>query len=96
MSVVESVAAPVAVVALKTVVLALGGTVTYVASKAYRQTGSPALRALAVGFGLVVMGSVLGGSVHQFTAFSLELGVVVETAFSALGFGVLTYSLYTE
>ena len=85
-----------AVVALKTLTLALGGTITYFAFKAYRRTNAPALRALAVGFGLVTAGTVLGGVVHQLTGLSIEGGIVVESVFTALGFGVLTYSLYAR
>lgn len=84
------------VVALKTLTLALGGTITYFAFEAYRRTNAPALRALAVGFGLVTAGTVLGGVVHQLTGLSIEGGVVAESAFTALGFGVLTYSLYAR
>lgn len=84
------------VVALKTITLALGGTITYFAFKAYRRTNVPALRALAVGFGLVTAGTVLGGVVHQFTALNIADGIVVESVFMALGFGVLTYSLYAK
>ncbi|WP_135852751.1 DUF7521 family protein [Halorussus salinus] len=85
-----------AVVALKTVTLALGGTITYFAFEAYRRTNVPALRALAVGFGLVTLGTVLGGVVHQFTALSIAGGIAVESLFMALGFAVLTYSLYAK
>jgi len=85
-----------AVVALKTITLALRGTITYFAFKAYRRTNIHALRALALGFGLVTAGTVLGGIVHQFTGLTIEGGIVVESVFMALGFGVLTYSLYAK
>ncbi|MFC7079841.1 DUF7521 family protein [Halorussus caseinilyticus] len=84
------------VVALKTITLALGIALTYFAYEAYRRTNVAALRALSVGFGLVTTGTVLGGVVHQFTALSIADGIVVESVFMALGFGVLTYSLYAE
>ncbi|WP_137285281.1 DUF7521 family protein [Halorussus salinisoli] len=84
------------VVALKTITLALGGIITYFAFKAYRRTNVSALRALALGFGLVTTGTVLGGVVHQFTGLTIADGVVVESVFIALGFGVLTYSLYAK
>ncbi|WP_128476010.1 DUF7521 family protein [Halorussus pelagicus] len=85
-----------AVVALKALTLALGGTITYFAFKAYRRTNAPALRAFAVGFGLVTAGTVLGGVVHQLTSLSIEGGIVIESVFTALGFGVLTYALYAR
>lgn len=84
------------VVAVKTVTLALGATITYFALKAYRRRKSPALRALVVGFSLVTTGAVFGGGVHQFTQLSLGNAVLVESLFIMVGFLVLTYSLYAE
>lgn len=87
---------PAMVVALKTLTLALGATITYFALKAYWRTRSPALRALAVGFSLVTTGAVVGGSLHQFSGLNLRSAVLVESLFIMIGFLVLTYSLYAE
>ncbi|NEU56339.1 hypothetical protein [Halorussus sp. MSC15.2] len=59
-------------VALKTVTLALGGTIPYFALRAYRRTNVPALRVLVVGFGLVTLGTVLGGLGRAVMRLSVE------------------------
>lgn len=96
MTVESFVAGPAVVVALKTATLGLGATITHFALKAYRRTGSPALRAVAVGFSLVTTGAVIGGVTHQLTRVSLRSAVLIESLFFALGFLVLTWSLYAD
>lgn len=83
-------------VAAKTATLVFGGIITVLAVRAYRRTGSPALRALALGIGLLTAGALVGGALHQLLGLSLEIGVLVQSCFTAVGFGVLTYSLYTD
>lgn len=83
-------------VATKTATLVFGGLLTYLSFRASRRTGSPALRALAVGIGLVTAGAILGGGLHQLLGVALEWSVVVQSVFTAAGFGLLTYSLYTD
>jgi hypothetical protein len=83
-------------VATKTATLVFGGLLTYLSFRASRRTGSPALRALAVGIGLVTAGAILGGGLHQLLGVKLEWSVVVQSVFTAAGFGLLTYSLYTD
>ena len=82
--------------ATKTVTLFFGGTITFLSYRAYRRTGSPALRALTVGIGLVTSGVILGGILHQLVGLPLELSVSIQSVFTAAGFAVLTYSLYTK
>lgn len=82
--------------AAKTVTLLFGGTLTLLSFRAYRRTGSPALRALAGGIGLVATGAILGGALDQVLDFPLRTSATIQSVFTALGFGVLTYSLYTE
>lgn len=76
-----------------TATLVAGGLVLVFSVRAYRRTGSKALRALVVGFGCIVAGSVLGGLVHLL-GNSVALGVVVQSSATAVGFAVLLYSLY--
>lgn len=85
-----------AVVVVKAVSLALGALVTYFAARAYGRTGSRALRALAVGFGLVTLGALLAGALDQVLNVGRSLALLVESTFTALGFGVIFYSLYVE
>lgn len=84
------------VVAIKTVTLAIGGTITYFALRAYQRTKSPALGALGIGLSLVTTGAVIGGGVHHFSRLSLRNAVVVESLFIMFGFLILLYSLYAE
>ncbi len=80
----------------KAVTLLAGGFVTLLAVRAYRRTGSAALRALAIGLGLVTLGGLLGGAVHQFTGLDIRVGVGIQSTFTAIGFAVLAYSLYAS
>lgn len=85
-----------AAVLLKTVTLLLGGLITFYAFKAYRRTGSVALRALAIGFGVITLGALLAGIVDQLLPLDPSVALVVESLFTAAGFGVILYSLYVE
>lgn len=82
--------------ASKAATLLFGGLLTLLSVRAYRRTGSPALRALAVGIGLVTAGAILGGVLHRILGLSLATSATLQSVFTAVGFGVLTYSLYTE
>lgn len=83
-------------VAAQTATLIFGGAVTVLAFRAFRRTGSPALRALAVGIGLLTIGALLGGTLHQLAGLGLRTSVLVQSVATAVGFAVLTYSLYTD
>lgn len=86
-----------AVVVLKTLSLALGGLVTYYAYTAYRRTGAQALRALSIGFGFVTMGALLAGALDQLTGLDDRTwALLVESALTTAGFGVILYSLFVE
>ena len=84
------------VVALKTITLVLGGLITYFAFRAYRRTDSPALRALALGFAVVTLGAFLAGIADQVVGVDRTAVLVIESALTAVGFGIITYSLYVE
>jgi hypothetical protein len=86
----------IALVAVKTGTLLLGGLITFFSLKAHRRTGSPALRALAIGFGLVTVGALIAGVGHQFTSLSLTHSVVIESSLTLVGFAVIVYSLYAD
>ncbi|MBP1986650.1 DUF7521 family protein [Halolamina salifodinae] len=85
-----------AVMALKSLTLVLGGSITFYAYKAYRSNGSPALRALALGFGAVTLGALVAGIVDQLLPLNPDLAFIVESAFTTIGFGVILYSLHVE
>jgi hypothetical protein len=61
-------------VALQTIILLLGGSITYFAYKAHQRTGARPLWYLAVGFGIVTLGTILGGVVDQVIRFSMVGG----------------------
>lgn len=87
---------PYLITGLKTVTLCLGGLITFYAYRAYRRTGSPALRALAVGFGAITLGAILAGAIDQLLAVDRALALLVESALTAVGFAVILYSLYVD
>jgi heme/copper-type cytochrome/quinol oxidase subunit 3 len=82
------------IVAVNTVTLLCGGAVTLFAYRAFRRTGSSALRALTVGLGLVATGTLVAGAVHQGLGVSLKAGVAIQSSFTAVGFLVVAYSLF--
>jgi len=74
--------------------LALGGVITHLAYRAYRRTRSPVMRTFTAGFGLVTLGLLFGGGVHQLLGLELVAGVLVQRLLTVAGFGLLVYSLY--
>lgn len=85
-----------AIVVLKTITLLLGGLITYYAYKAYRRTQSRALWALTIGFGFITVGSLIAGVLDQLTGLPTTTGIAVESLLTAVGFGVILYSLYAD
>ena len=83
----------VALIVVKALMLVAGGFVLYYATKAYRRTGDESLGYLAAGFGLVLFGSVLGGTAYELFGTSLAAGVVIESTFVLVGFLFIAYSL---
>lgn len=86
----------IALAVVKTLVVLVGGTITYFAYKAYRRTNQPALRLLAIGFGLVTLGFALAGLVYELLSISLVLGILIESILMLAGFIVIAYSLYAN
>lgn len=83
-------------VAAKTLTLACGVVLTTLTYRAYKRTRSTAMRVLSVGIGLVTAGAVLAGSLNQLVGVPLVVSTTVESVFTALGFLVMTYSLYSD
>jgi hypothetical protein len=84
------------IIIAKTAILLLGGSITYYAIRAYGRTGNPSLRALGIGFGIVTVGALVGGVSHQIVGASLAVGIAIDSLLTAVGFGVIVYSLYVE
>lgn len=81
---------------VKTLVLMVGGVITFFAFKAYRRTRQRALGLLASGFGLVTLGLAFAGLLHEILNVELAVGVLVESVLVLLGFLVIAYSLYVQ
>lgn len=84
------------VVVLKSLSGVLGGLVTYFAFRAYRRTGTQALRTLAIGFAIVTLGTILGGAIDQLSMLTRQWALVMESSMAVVGFAVILYSLYEE
>ena len=84
------------IIVMKTGILVLGGLITYFSVKAYRNTGSNALRALAVGFGIITLGALLAGTLDLILGIPLGAGLLIDAVLTFVGFAVITYSLYTD
>jgi hypothetical protein len=84
------------IIVMKTGILVLGGLITYFSLKAYRNTGSSALRALAIGFGIITLGALLGGTFDLILGVSLATGLLIDAILTFVGLAVITYSLYAE
>lgn len=82
------------ILVFKTITLLLGGLITLLAYRSYTRTGSRSLATLALGFGIVTLGAVLGGITDQLLDAGFQLGLLVESGLFTLGFAVIVYSLY--
>ena len=86
----------IALAVVKTLVLVVGGVITYFAFKAYRRTRQRALGLLALGFGLVTFGLVLAGMLYEILGVPLATGILLESLLVLAGFLVIAYSLYVQ
>ena len=84
------------IIVTKTVILLLGGLITYLSYKAYRRTRAAALRALSIGVGIITLGALFAGVAHQLLGVSLAAGVFINSILTMLGFAIMTYSLYVK
>lgn len=83
----------IALAVTKTLVLLVGGLVTYLSYSAYRRTNDRSLRLLATGFGLITFGTLLAGFTFELLGVSLGLGIVIESLFVLGGLTVIALSL---
>ncbi|WP_222916175.1 hypothetical protein [Natrinema sp. SYSU A 869] len=86
----------IALAVVKTLVLIVGGVITFFAYKAYRRTRQPALRYLSLGFGLVTLGLVLAGMLYELLNVALMTGILLESLLVLAGFLVIARSLYVS
>ncbi len=81
------------IVGANTVTLVFGGALSVYAYRAYTRTRSAALKALTIGFGLITLGTLLSGLLHQFTDVSLLFSTAIHSVSVAVGLLVMAYSL---
>ena len=74
----------------------MGALITYFASQAYQRTDERALGALAVGFGIVIIGALLAGIADLVLDAAQLDALLIESVLTAIGFAVILYSLYVE
>lgn len=86
----------IALTVVKTLVLIVGGIITYFAYKAYRRTRQRPLGYLAAGFGTVTLGLVLAGLLYELLSVPLAVGILIESLLSLVGFVVIAFSLYAH
>ena len=85
-----------AIFTLKSIIVVLGGAITFIAYKAYLRTKASSLRALAFGFGVVTTGALSAGIAHQALGVSFQAGVLINSVLTVLGFSIIIYSLHLE
>lgn len=86
----------VVLIAAKTATLVFGGALTLLAYRAFRRTGAIGLKILGIGIALLTTGALVGGALHQFVGVPLSVSVSAQSVFTAVGFAVMTYSLFTD
>ena len=95
------VSSQVGIVVSKTLILIIGGLITYYSYKAWQRTGSPEHKWLTYGFGVVTVGAIAGGVLDLVvgTYFSMDLintSVFVSSSLTAIGLAIILYSLYVR
>lgn len=91
----------VGIVVSKTLILILGGLITYYSYQAYSRTKSPQHKWLTYGFGVVTLGAVAGGILdivvgRYLGQQLLSVSVFTSSSLTAIGLGIILYSLYVR
>jgi hypothetical protein len=89
------------IVVSKTLILILGGLVTYYSYNAYQRTEAPQHKWLSVGFGVITVGAILGGGLDLVIGTYLDADLLFVTVFvssvlTAIGLAVILYSLHVQ
>jgi heme/copper-type cytochrome/quinol oxidase subunit 3 len=86
----------IAIAVVKTLILVVGGVVTYLAWSAYRRTGDRSLKFLSVGFAFVGIGVLIAGFTFEILGTDIGIGVLIEGLFILTGLSVIAYSLRVQ
>lgn len=81
-------------VVAKLLVVFLGLLIAYQAYRAYLRERSYRMLFVAIGFGLITVGSVLEGVLYEVLHFSVFIAGMVQTGFVAVGMILILYSLF--
>ncbi|WP_458189050.1 DUF7521 family protein [Haladaptatus sp. NG-WS-4] len=79
---------------IRVITLSLGALITLYTYRAFRRTGAKSLQMMTLGFGLITFGSALGGGLDAIVGVDIDVSLGIQSLFTVLGFGVLTYSLH--
>lgn len=83
-------------VAAEMVIFVCGGVLSSLSYRAYRRSRSRALGALFSGLLLVTIGALLGGAFLSMGVLDVAEAASASAALVALGFLVVTYSMYVD
>ena len=86
----------IALAVVKTLLLVVGGLITFLAAKAYRRTGQRPLALLAGGFAFVTLGIAMAGVLFEVLTVDLAIGILLESVLVLIGFALIAYSLYMQ
>ncbi|ADJ14549.1 DUF7521 family protein [Halalkalicoccus jeotgali] len=86
----------IALIVVKTLMVVLGGAITFFAYRAFRRTRNRSLGLLTGGFALVTLGSALAGLAFEILGVWIGLGVLIEGLFVLAGFSLIAASLLGE
>lgn len=78
----------------KALVAPVGLGIAVLAYRAYRETGDLSLRWFAVGFGVLTVGSILGGGLDRILGVGIGVGLLAHSLLTAVGFVILGRSVY--
>ncbi len=76
------------------IIIVLGGLLVFVSGRAYRREKSRSLLAMSIGFGVIVVGSMIEEVLLELLRYPLIEAHTLENMTVAVGFIILVYSLY--
>lgn len=76
------------------IIVALGGLLIFASSRAYRREKSRSMLAMSLGFGVIVIGSLIEEVFLEVLRYPLIEAHTLENLTVAIGFVILVYSVY--
>lgn len=81
--------------ATKVIALVLGAFIVYLAYRGYRRSASKPLLYVALGFGLITIGTIAEGLLYVMLSSDLLAAIAAGTAVTVIGFVAIIYSIYS-